>query len=169
MAMNARNLEQIENQKDKGITSLSLGVLHKALATELVCVLRYRFHYFRAKDGRGLPIANEFMEHSNQELAHADRIAERIGQLRGIANFDPAVFNTLSHVDYPRTEINLDKMIEEDLRAEEIAIESYSQAIEELETRDTTTRRLFEDILAEEEGHADEMRSLLQWSRHVVK
>lgn len=135
-------------------------VLNEALATEIVCVLRYKRHYYMAEGLNAGPVAAEFLQHANEELVHADQIALRITQLQGAPNFDPAGLTERSHAEYIEGETLID-MIREDLVAERIAIESYSEIIRWLGDKDTTTRRLMEDILAMEEEHADDLLSLL--------
>jgi bacterioferritin len=135
-------------------------VLNEALATEIVCTLRYKRHYYMAEGLNAGPVAAEFLQHANEELVHADQIALRITQLQGAPNFDPAGLTERSHAEYIEGETLID-MIREDLVAERIAIESYSEIIRWLGDKDTTTRRLMEDILAMEEEHADDLLSLL--------
>ncbi len=138
-----------------------IEVLNEALATELVCVLRYKRHYFTATGLNAAPVAAEFLQHANEEQAHADQIALRITQLQGEPNFDPEGLATRSHAEYDDSNALLD-MVREDLIAERIAIESYSEMIQWLGTKDTTTRRMLEDILAVEEEHADDLLSILE-------
>jgi bacterioferritin len=137
-----------------------IEVLNEALATELVCVLRYKRHYFMAEGLNAGPVAAEFLQHANDELGHADQIATRITQLQGEPNFSPVGLESRSHAEYVEGE-NLIDMIKEDLVAERIAIESYSEIIQWLGDKDVTTRRLMEDILAVEEEHADDLLNLL--------
>jgi bacterioferritin len=142
-------------------------LLNGALATELVCVLRYRYHYFMAQ---GLPsesIKEEFMEHSREELEHADMIAERITQLGGKPELNPANFLARSASEYQEGQ-DLVAMIEENLVAERIAVEHYRELIEYFAAeKDPTTRRMFEKILGKEEEHAEEMSDLLTAVRGV--
>jgi bacterioferritin len=138
-----------------------IGVLNEALATELVCVLRYKRHFFMADGINAANAANEFLQHATDEQGHADRIAARIVQLQGEPNFNPDGLSTRSHAEYVEG-ADLAGMITEDLVAERIAIESYSEIIRWLGDKDVTTRRLMEDILAIEEEHADDLRTLLQ-------
>ena len=140
--------------------SLVIDVLNDILATEIVCVLRYRNHYFTASGINAGPVAAEFLEHANEEQMHADWVAERITQLGGTPNFNPEGLLTRSHAEYSEGE-TLQEMIEEDLVAERVAIETYSEVIRWLENDDPTTRRMIEDILKMEEQHADELASLL--------
>lgn len=138
-----------------------LEVLNEALATEIVCVLRYKNHYFMARGIRGEMVAKEFLQHANEEQQHADLIAERIAQLGGIPNFNPEVLSTLSHSQYREGE-NLKQMIGEDLIAERIAIEVYSAIVRWLGDADPTSRRIMEQILAQEEEHASDLARLLE-------
>jgi bacterioferritin len=135
-------------------------VLNQALATEIVCVLRYKRHYYMADGLNAGPVAAEFLQHATEELAHADSIALRITQLQGAPNFNPEGITDRSHAEYVEGTTLLD-MIREDLVAERIAIESYSEIIRWLGDKDSTTRRLMEDILAVEEEHADDLLSML--------
>ncbi|VVE06695.1 bacterioferritin [Pandoraea fibrosis] len=136
-------------------------MLNDALATELVCVLRYKRHHFMATGIHAEPVAAEFAEHAMQEQDHADRIAARIVQLGGEPDFSPDGLSARSHAEYV-TGSNLRDMIRENLVAERIAIESYREMIHYLGDRDTTTRRMLEEILAVEEEHADDMHDLLE-------
>ena len=138
-----------------------LKLLNDALATEIVCVLRYRRHYFMARGIHSQAVADEFLEHSNEELGHADQIAERIVQLGGEPNFSPDGLVARSHAEYVEGS-TLSDMIKEDLVAERIAIDSYRDFIQYLGDQDPTTRRLMEGILAVEEEHADDLADLLQ-------
>ncbi len=134
-----------------------VALLNDALATELVCVLRYRRHHYTA-DGLASPkIAEEFLVHANAELGHADRIAERIVQLGGEPDFNPVGLLERSHAGYDEAK-DLMAMIKSNLTAERVAVESYRQMIELLGDKDSTTRRMLEDILADEEEHADELK-----------
>lgn len=137
-----------------------VALLNGALATELVCVLRYRRHHYTA-DGLASPaIAEEFLVHANEELAHADRLAQRIVQLGGEPDFNPEGLLARGHADYDESK-DLTAMIRANLVAERIAVESYRQMISLLADKDSTTRRLLEDILADEEKHADELKDWL--------
>ena len=138
-----------------------IEVLNEALATELVCVLRYKRHYFTATGLNAAPVAAEFLQHANEEQVHADQIAVRITQLQGSPNFDPQGLATRSHAEYDDSTALLD-MVREDLIAERIAIESYSEIIEWLGANDSTTRRMLEDILSMEEEHANDLLSILE-------
>ncbi|PAU64263.1 ferritin-like domain-containing protein [Pseudomonas indica] len=137
-----------------------LRLLNEALATELVCNLRYRRHYHMASGLKASVAADEFLEHAEQELEHADRLAERIVQLGGAPDFNPEGLTRRSHAQYVEG-ANLREMIVENLVAERIAIDSYREIVQYLGEHDPTTRRIFEDILAQEEEHADDMASLL--------
>jgi bacterioferritin len=137
-----------------------IKVLNEALATEIICVLRYKRHYFMATGIHANAVAAEFQEHAGEEQAHADRIAERITQLGGEPNFDPDGLSSRSHSQYVEGDSLVD-MIREDLVAERIAIESYSEIIRFLGDGDITTRRMIEQILENEEEHADDLNDLL--------
>ncbi len=138
-----------------------LRILDEALATELVCVLRYKRHYYMSKGIHAQSVAAEFLAHAAEEQSHADRIAERIVQLGGEPNLDPDQLSGRSHAQYVEGNTLLE-MIREDLVAERIAIDSYAEAIRYLRDDDSTTRRLLEEILAAEEEHAEDMTSLLR-------
>src|SRR3989441_3292833 len=135
-------------------------LLNGALATEIVCVLRYKRHYFMASGIHAQAVAAEFLQHANEEQGHADQIAERIVQLGGAPNFNPEGLLTRSHAEYVEGE-TLTDMIKEDLVAERIAIDSYREIVQYLGNDDPTSRRLMETILAVEEEHADDLVSLL--------
>ena len=136
-------------------------LLNEALATEIVCVLRYKRHYFMASGIHAEGVAAEFLEHANEEQRHADSIARRIVQLNGEPNFNPEGLLMRSHAEYVEGETLLD-MIKEDLVAERIAIDSYRELITYFGDDDPTSRRLMEEILAVEEEHADDLVSLLE-------
>ena len=138
-----------------------IEMLNHALATELVCVLRYKRHYHVAKGLKARPAAAEFLEHATAEAEHGDRIAERITQLGGEPDFDPRTLADRSHAQY-HDGTQLAEMITEDLVAERIAIESYREMVQFIGDRDPTTRRMLEDILAAEEEHADDLVNLLE-------
>ena len=153
---------------DKGPITDSYGadpgrvvdVLNQVLATELVCVLRYKRHYYMAQGINSGPVAEEFLQHASEEQGHADQVAERIVQLQGEPDFNPATLVERSHAQYvPGSELS--EMIREDLVAERIAIASYQEIVRWLGEGDPTTRRMMEDILAVEEEHAEDMLSLL--------
>ncbi|HET9034414.1 MAG TPA: ferritin-like domain-containing protein [Dokdonella sp.] len=138
-----------------------IRVLNEALATEIVCVLRYKYHYYMASGINAQSVAAEFLAHANEEQSHADRIAERITQLGGAPNLSPEGLLTRSHSDYVEGDDLVD-MIKENLVAERIAIDSYREIVDYLGSADTTTRRLMEEILEVEEEHAEDMSSLLE-------
>ncbi|SHF79378.1 bacterioferritin [Modicisalibacter ilicicola DSM 19980] len=138
-----------------------INILNEALATEIVCTLRYKRHYYMA-DGLSASIAKqEFLEHAQQEQQHADWLAERIVQLGGAPNFSPEGLQSRSHAEYVEGD-SLKEMIKEDLIAERIAIDSYREIATYLGDKDPTSRRIMEDILAQEEEHADDMAGLLE-------
>jgi bacterioferritin len=138
-----------------------IRLLNEALATEIVCVLRYKRHYFMASGINAQSVAQEFLQHANEEQMHADQIAQRIVQLGGAPNFSPDGLMTRSHSEYIEGTMLLD-MIKEDLVAERIAIDSYRDMVNYFGNEDPTTRRLMEGILAMEEEHADDLVSLLE-------
>ncbi|WPP00453.1 ferritin-like domain-containing protein [Pseudomonas sp. HR96] len=138
-----------------------LRLLNSSLATELVCVLRYKRHYFMASGLKASVAAGEFAEHAAQEAEHADRLAERIMQLGGEPDFNPDNLSKNSHAQYVAGS-TLKEMVYEDLVAERIAIDSYREIVQYIGEKDPTTRRLFEDILAQEEEHADDMADILK-------
>jgi bacterioferritin len=138
-----------------------IKLLNEALATELVCVLRYKRHYFMAKGIHADPVKAEFQAHALEEMAHADRLAKRIVELGGSPNFSPEGISARSHAEYVEGD-TLNAMIKEDLIAERIAVESYREMIAYLATRDPTTQKMLKDILAMEEEHADDLASLLE-------
>ena len=135
-------------------------MLDVALATELVCTLRYRRHYFMAQGLRARSVADEFLEHSQQELEHADQIATRINQLGGSPDLDPERLAARSHAEY-RECSSIEEMITENLIAERIAIESYREMIKKIGDKDPTTRRVIESVLETEEEHAEELVSMM--------
>ncbi|MCI3223459.1 bacterioferritin [Streptomyces sp. NP-1717] len=138
-----------------------LQVLNEALATEIVCTLRYKRHYYTATGLYAEPVAAEFLEHAGEEQQHADRLAERIVQLGGEPDFNPETLTRRSHAEYDAS-LDLIEMIKEDLVAERVAIAAYTEIAQWLGTGDPTTRRIFEDLLAQEEEHADDLRGLLE-------
>jgi bacterioferritin len=138
-----------------------LKLLNEALATELICVLRYRRHYFMASGLESQSVAAEFLQHANEEQGHADQIAARIVQLGGEPNFSPDGLSTRSHAEYVEGSDLID-MIKEDLVAERIAIDSYREMVTYCGNEDPTTRRMLEGILAVEEEHAEDLVSMLQ-------
>jgi bacterioferritin len=161
--------ERARAEIDKGPVTEAYGadlqrvieVCNEALATEIVCVLRYKRHYYTASGIHSEPVAAEFLEHAADEQRHADKLAERISQLGGSPDFDPARLSIRSHTQYDGSE-NLVDMIKEDLVAERIAIASYTEIAQWIGDGDPTTRRLFEELLADEEEHADDLKSLLE-------
>jgi bacterioferritin len=141
-----------------------IRVLNDALATEIVCNLRYRRHYFMASGLDAKAAADEFLQHANEEQGHADEIAHRIVQLGGEPNFSPDGLLSRSHAEYAEGH-TLKEMITEDLVAERVAIDSYREIVRYLGTNDPTTRRMMEGILAVEEEHADDLVTLLEKMR----
>jgi bacterioferritin len=169
LQLDQKAIEAAKQHSDDGVVTPAYGpwrdeivrLLNEALATELTCVMRYRRHHFTAQ-GRDSPkIAEEFLVHANEELAHADQIAERIVQLGGAPDFKPETLPQRSHSDYDEAQ-SLNEMIRTNLIAERVAIEAYRQMIALVGDKDPTTRRLLEQILAVEEEHADELRD---WMR----
>jgi bacterioferritin len=138
-----------------------IKLLNEALATEIICVLRYRRHHFMAAGINADSVAAEFLVHANEEQQHADQIAGRIVQLQGEPNFSPEGLASRAHAEYVEGE-NLLDMIKEDLVAERIAIDSYREMIEYIGDKDTTTKRMLEGILAMEEEHADDLVGMLE-------
>lgn len=138
-----------------------IQLLNEALATELVCALRYKYHYYMANGIHSQAVAQEFLEHANQELEHSDMLAERIIELGGEPNFNPVGIAERSHSEYVKGD-DLIGMIEEDLVAERIAIDSYRMMINYIGTGDSTSRRVLEEILEVEEEHAEDLITLLQ-------
>ena len=160
--------ERARKHIDEGAVTATYGlpaeivvkVLNDALATEIVCVLRYRRHYYMAKGIHSESVKAEFLEHANDEQVHADRLAERIVQLGGEPDLAPEGLAARAHSQYVPGE-TLREMMVEDLVAERIAIDSYREIIQWLGDRDSTTRKMMEEILASEEEHADDLVSLL--------
>ena len=144
----------------RGDRETVIKLLNEALATEIVCVLRYKRHYFMAQGIHADPIAAEFLQHANEEQGHADQLAARIIQLGGSPNFSPEGLLSRSHSEYVEGTTLLD-MIKEDLVAERVAIDSYTEMIRYVGDDDITTRRILEGILAVEEEHADDLSSFL--------
>jgi bacterioferritin len=173
MGSYASNMEEIRRKArehmEKGALTSSYGadvdtvikILNEALATELVCVLRYKRHYYSAKGIHSNAVKEEFLEHAREEQEHADQIAERISQLGGEPDMNPSQLADRSHAEYVEGEDLVD-MLREDLVAERIAIASYSDMIHYIGEKDPTTRRMLEDILAKEEEHADDLVTLLE-------
>jgi bacterioferritin len=165
LQLDDKAIEAAKRHSEEGVVTPAYGpwrdevvrLLNDALATEITCVMRYRRHHFTAQ-GRDSPkIAEEFMVHANEELAHADQIAERIVQLGGEPDFRPDTLQKRSHSDYDESQ-SLNDMIRTNLIAERVAIEAYRQMIVLIGDKDPTTRRMLEQILAVEEQHADELR-----------
>jgi bacterioferritin len=144
----------------RGNRETVIKLLNEALATEVVCVLRYKRHYFMAQGIHSDPIAAEFLQHANEEQGHADQISARIVQLGGSPNLNPEGLLTRSHSEYVEGQTLLD-MIKEDLVAERIAIDSYTEMVRYVGDDDITTRRMLESILAVEEEHAEDLSSFL--------
>ncbi len=145
----------------RGNRETVLKLLNEALATELVCTLRYKRHYHAADAYKGGELVkDEFLQHANDETEHADRIAYRITQLGGLPDYNPAGLTSRSHAEYAEG-VSLQDMLREDLVAERIAIESYGEIIRYIGDTDPTSRRLMEDILAKEEEHATDITGLL--------
>lgn len=161
--------KRAREKMDEGMITAAYGlepghvveVLNEVLATETVCTLRYKNHYYMASGIHSQAVADEFLEHATQEQQHADRVAARIAQLGGTPNLNPTGLATRSHAEYREVD-TLKGMIEENLVAERIAIETYAEIVRWLGERDVTTRRLIEDILAQEEEHATDLLSLLE-------
>lgn len=140
---------------------LVLDLLNDALSTEIVCVLRYKRHYFMAEGIHSESVAAEFLEHANDEQDHADRLAKRIVQLGGEPQLSPEGMLSRSHTEYVDGS-SLSEMIRENLVAERIAIDTYRELVQFIGDRDPTTKRMLESILADEEEHADDLSSLLK-------
>jgi bacterioferritin len=169
LALDETGLNAARNSLSDGAITPAYGphrdaivkLLNDALATELVCVLRYKRHYFMASGVSSPAIADEFLVHANEESGHADRIARRIVQLGGEPDFSPATLLQRSHADYDESN-DLKTMVRVNLIAERIAVETYRQMIALIGDKDPTTRRLLEDVLADEEEHADELKDWLE-------
>jgi bacterioferritin len=169
LELNDAGLKAAKKSLDKGAVTPAYGphresiikLLNDSLATELVCVLRYKRHHFMASGLSSPKIAEEFLVHANEESAHADRIARRIVQLGGEPDFSPDTLLTRSHADYDESN-DLKTMVRVNLIAERVAVETYHQMITLIGDKDTTTRRMLEDILADEEEHADELKDWLE-------
>jgi bacterioferritin len=168
MVLDEAAIEAARHSLDDGAVTPGYGpwrkdiikLLNDSLATELVCVLRYKRHHFTAQGLASPKIADEFMVHANEEAGHADRLARRIVQLQGEPDFSPDTLTQRSHAAYDES-TDLKAMIRANLVAERVAIESYSQLIALIADKDSTTRRLLEDILADEQQHADELSDWL--------
>ncbi|CAN5708811.1 ferritin-like domain-containing protein [soil metagenome] len=164
LVLNEEALTAAKRSLEEGAVTPSYGpwrediikLLNDSLATELVCVLRYKRHHFTAKGLASPKIAEEFLVHAQEETAHADAIAERIVQLGGEPDFSPATLQERSHADYDES-LDLKAMIKANLIAERVAIEAYSQMIMMIGDKDSTTRRILEGILSQEQEHADEL------------
>lgn len=164
LVLDEQGLEEAKRSLDQGAVTPSYGpwrediikLLNDSLATELVCVLRYKRHYYTAKGLASPKIAEEFMVHAQEESAHADLIAERIVQLGGEPDFSPSTLLDRSHAQYDESS-DLKAMIRANLVAERVAIEAYSQMIRMIGDKDSTTRRILETILSQEQEHADEL------------
>jgi bacterioferritin len=144
----------------QGDRTAVIKMLNDALATELVCILRYKRHYYTVSGLQNGPVKAEFLEHANEEQEHADWLAERIVQLNGQPDFNPATLLARSHAEYDASD-DVQSMVKANLIAERVAIESYRQMIEQIGNTDPTTRHLLIKIMAIEEEHADDMRDLL--------
>ena len=168
MVLDQTALNAARRSLDHGAVTPSYGpwrkdiikLLNDSLATELICVLRYKRHHFTASGLSSPKIAEEFLVHANEEAAHADRLAQRIVQLGGDPDFSPDSLTQRSHASYDDAK-DLKAMIKANLIAERVAIEAYSQIIALIGDKDATTRRLLEDILSDEQQHADELKDWL--------
>ncbi len=168
MKLNMQALDAAKKSLDNGAITPSYGpwrediirLLNDSLATELVCNLRYKRHYFTAAGLSSPKIADEFLVHANEETGHADRIAQRIVQLGGEPDFSPDSLSKRSHADY-NDALDLKTMIKTNLIAERVAIEAYTQMLALIADKDPTTKRLIEDILSNEQEHADELKDWL--------
>lgn len=171
LALDMKRLEAAKKSLDQGAVTPDFGpwrkdiiqLLNDSLATELVCVLRYKRHHFTATGLESPAIANEFLVHANEEQAHADKICQRIVQLGGEPDLNPDTLTQRSHADYNEA-LDLQTMIRANLIAERVAIEAYTQIIDLIGDKDHTTRRLIEQILQQEQEHADE---LSDWMKRV--
>jgi bacterioferritin len=169
MSLNHAALDAARRSLDQGAITPGYGpwrediiqLLNDSLATELVCVLRYKRHHYTAVGLNSPKIADEFLVHANEEAAHADRLAKRIVQLGGKPDFSPNSLTKRSHAAYDDA-TDLKAMIRANLVAERVAIEAYSQIIALIGDKDSTTRRLLEDILSDEQEHADELADWLE-------
>ena len=164
LVLDQKRLDAAKKSLDEGAVTPDFGpwrediikLLNDSLATELVCVLRYKRHHFTATGLESPAIAEEFLVHANEEQAHADRIAQRIVQLGGEPDLNPDTLTKRSHADY-NSELDLHAMIRSNLIAERVAIDAYTQIIELIGDKDHTTRRMIEQILEQEQEHADEL------------
>ena len=165
LVLDQGSLEAAKRSLDRGAVVPSFGpwrediikLLNDALATEIVCTMRYKRHHFTAKGLASPKIAEEFMVHAQEETAHADQIAERIVQLGGEPDFSPSTLLERSHADYDGS-LDLKSMIRTNLIAERVAIEAYTQMITLIGNKDSTTRRILEGILSQEQEHAEDLR-----------
>jgi len=172
LALDQKRLNAAKRSLDKGavVPDFSpyrediIKLLNDALATEWVCILRYKRHHFTASGLESPAIAEEFLVHANEEQAHADRIATRIVQLGGEPNLDPDTLTRRSHADY-NAELDLHAMIRANLVAERVAIEAYTQMVDLIGDKDHTTRRMIEQILEQEQEHADELSDWMKKAR----
>jgi len=168
LVLDEAGLEAAKRSLDQGPVTPSYGpwrediikLLNDALATELVCVLRYKRHHFTAKGLTSPKIAEEFMVHALEETAHADQVAERIVQLGGEPDFSPSTLLGRSHADYDDSS-DLKAMLKQNLIAERVAIEAYTQMIALIGDKDSSTRRMLESILSQEQEHAEELKDWL--------
>lgn len=168
MALDQSALDAAKESIEQGAITPSYGpwrediikLLNDSLATELVCILRYKRHHYTAQGLASAKIAEEFMVHAIEETGHADRLAERIVQLGGDPDFSPDTLTARSHADYNDSQ-DLKAMIRSNLIAERVAIEAYTQLIALIGDKDSTTRRLLEDILSDEQEHAEELKDWL--------
>ncbi len=168
MQLDEGAIEASKSSIDDGVVTPSYGpwrndlirLLNDSLATEITCVLRYRRHYFTVDGVTSPAIKEEFLVHANEELAHADKIAERIVQLGGEPDLNPATLHVRSHADYDES-TTLNAMIKANLIAERVAIETYRQMVQLIGDQDPTTKGMLEQILAQEEEHADELKDWL--------
>jgi len=168
LVLNLKAIEEAKRGLDQGAVTPHYGpwrndiieLLNDSLATELICSLRYRRHHFTAEGLSSPKIAEEFLVHANEEMAHADMIAKRIVELGGMPDFAPDSLTRRSHAGYDESK-DLKSMITANLIAERVAIESYSQMIALIGDKDSTTRRMIEEILAVEQSHAEELRDWL--------
>ena len=169
LELDLKAIEAAKRSLDEGAVTPGYGpyrdsivkLLNDSLATELVCVLRYKRHHFTARGLASPKIAEEFLVHANAESGHGDRIAERIVQLGGEPDFSPDSLSRRSHADYDESS-DLKAMVRANLKAERVAVETYRQMIALIGDKDPTTRRMLEDILSDEEEHADELSDWLE-------
>jgi bacterioferritin len=168
LVLDDRAIEAAKRTLEDGAVTPSYGpwrddivkLLNDALATELVCILRYKRHYFTAHGMAAPRIAEEFLEHANAEARHGDSIAERIVQLGGEPDFSPDTLSRRSHADYDESK-DLKAMVRANLVAERVAVEAYRQMIDLIGDKDPTTRRMLEEILHDEEEHAEDLKDML--------